>query len=287
MDERGTGAPRRNAAGLARDIALLDVLAGPEAAQSGGLGVSRLAELSGRDKAVVSRVLATLADAGMVDRDPETLAYRLGYRLYALAAQTAEATMVRAARVQLRRIAHETRETAHLCVLRGGNVLTLLSELSPYEFHTTGWEGVTTAAWRTPSGRVLISDLDRDGIEQWYREHGQDAAILSPQSQGVPAQSRFAVLPEPTAASARVVDLESLLTEVDRIRRSGFAVSDEELERGVVAVSAPVFDFNGRIVAAVNVSAPKARVGGQLQKLAHYVARAARELSTELGHTAT
>lgn len=283
MSEGVTPGPRRNSAGLARDIEVLELLGSPEATQNGGLGVSRLAQMAGRDKAVVSRVLATLNESDLVERDPDTLTYRLGSRIYALAALTAEATLVRQSRIQLRRIAYETRETAHLCVLRGGNVLTLLSELSPYEFHTTGWEGVTTAAWRTPSGRVLISDLDRAAIGQWYAEHGHDAAIMSAHRPAAVMPSPFAVLPEPAAENARVVDLESLLTEVDRIRRAGFAVSDEELERGVVAVSAPVFDFNDRIVAAINVSAPKARVGGQLDTLARYVARAAREVSAALG----
>ena len=283
MNTPAVSTARRNSAGLSRDLELLDLLASPQAIQQGGLGVSQLAQLTGRDKGVMSRALSTLAHSGLVDRDPDTLAYRLGSRIYALAALTAEAALVREARPQLRRIAQTTRETAHLCVLRGGNVLTLLSELSPYQFHTTGWEGVTTAAWRTPSGRVLISDLDRDAIRQWYAEHGHDEAIVS----AYPAPSTvtpFAVLPQPTEKTARVTDLASLLAEVERIRRAGVAISDEELERGVVAVSAPVFDFTGRIVAAVNVSAPKARLEGQLDRLARCVAQSARELSLTLGH---
>ncbi|MER6899364.1 helix-turn-helix domain-containing protein, partial [Amycolatopsis sp. NPDC000740] len=55
---------RTYGSGLVRDVDLLEVLALPEARD--GLGVSRVAELSGRDKAQVSRALATLADAGLV-----------------------------------------------------------------------------------------------------------------------------------------------------------------------------------------------------------------------------
>src|SRR3546814_17107170 len=58
------------------------------------------------------------------------LTYDLGPKLFALAAQTQEAALVRRARPILRQMATSTRETTHLCVLRGGNVLTLLSELS-------------------------------------------------------------------------------------------------------------------------------------------------------------
>lgn len=277
--------PRRNASGLARDVEILDLLGGPEASQNGGLGVVQVAQLTGRDKAVVSRSLATLADAGLVDRDETTLSYRLGSRLYALAARTTESRLVAESRAHLRRVALSTRETTHLCVLRGGNVLTIVSELSPHEFRTTGWEGVTTAAWRTPSGRVLLSDWDRASLARWYDEHGRDLPIVGP-TDPVMARAGFSVLPSPPPDKAIVRDFDSLLEELARIRARGYATLDEELELGVVGASAPVRDLNGRIVAAINVSAPKGRVGDRLDGLGKYVAAAAEELSRQLGAAA-
>ena len=73
-------------AGLARGLEVLAALAEPEAAIQ-GLGVVRLAALVGGDKSQVSRTLATLAEQGFVERDPETMAYRLGWRVFALASQ--------------------------------------------------------------------------------------------------------------------------------------------------------------------------------------------------------
>jgi DNA-binding IclR family transcriptional regulator len=274
--------PRRNASGLARDIEILELLGGPEATQLRGLGVVRVSQLTGRDKAVVSRSLATLADAGLLDRDETTLTYRLGSRLYSLAARTSESRLVSESRSHLRRIALATRETTHLCVLRGGNVLTILSELSPHEFRTTGWEGVTTAAWRTPSGRVLLSDWDRTSLARWYDEHGRDLPIVGP-TDPVMAAAGFSVLSTPPEDKAIVSDFESLLEELARIRSRGFATLDEELELEVVGASAPVRDLNGRIVAAINVSAPKGRIGDRLEHLGHYVAAAAEDLSRQLG----
>lgn len=269
-------APRRNRSGLVRDIELLELFDGPESVD-GVLGVSQVAALAGRDKGAVSRALATLADAGLLERvDP---GYRLGARLFALAAKTSMTTLVQLARPHLRGMTSYTRETAHLCVLRGGNVLTVLSELSPHEFHTTGWEGVTTSAWRTPSGRALMSDWDDASIRRWFDEHGGDLAVLgSPPLRhgGFPVMDR----PQPSGA---VHDLQSLLADVERVRRTGYSISDEELELGVVAASAPVVDHTGRVIAAVNVSAPKARIGDQLVPLAEYVAKAARYLSRGIG----
>jgi DNA-binding IclR family transcriptional regulator len=292
----GSGVPgrgRRNTSGLSRDIEVLELLTCPEASEQGGLGVVRIAELLGRDKTVISRTLATLADAGLLARKETTLAYRLGPRLYALAARTAEASLVREARPLLRAIASHTRETTHLCVLRAGNVLTLASELSPYEVSTAAWAGVTTAAWRTPSGRALLSDWDDAALRSWYADHGRDRALLEPDHSAgpsaasmLPPPGRFAVLDDPSPTSAVITDEADLLAEVRRIRARGYATSDEEFETGVVAVSAPVVDFSGRVVAAINVSAPKARIGARLDDLGRYVARCAGQLSDLLGRPA-
>ncbi|WP_241989294.1 IclR family transcriptional regulator [Cryobacterium serini] len=276
-------APRRNSAGLRRDLELLEILGSPEAESAGGLGVLRVAQLAGRDKGLVSRTLATLAEVGLVSRDDATQNYRLGYQLYALAARTLESRLVRASVPYLRRVVTATHETTHLCVLRGGSVLTLASELSEYAFRGLGWEGVSTAAWRTSSGRVLVSDWAEDDLRRWYEAHGHDEPVVGPvtpllmrsdmahansrESQGVPLVTGFA----------------SLLNEVAHIRQRGYATVDEEFEKGVVGVSAPVFDFRRNIIAAINVSAPKTRLGTHLNEAGMLAARVAGELSVQLG----
>lgn len=272
---------RRNSSGLVRDVEILDLLA--EAGGDQGLGVVRIAQLLDRDKAAISRALATLCDAGLIDRDPQRLGYRLGSRLYALAARTHEASLDQRARPVLRSMVHTLRETAHLCVLRAGNVLTLASEPSPRMVSTAPWTGTVTAAWRTPSGRALLSDWDGSTVDEWYAVHGQDDPLV--ETTRVDATGVFGVLQEPTPTTRVVHDLTTLHAELDRIRRRGYATSDEELEHCVVAASAPVRDASGAIVAALNVSAPKSRLGGRLDELGPHVARYAATLSAELGGT--
>ncbi|TFC01602.1 IclR family transcriptional regulator [Cryobacterium adonitolivorans] len=281
-DESSSRRPRRNSAGLRRDLELLEVLGSAEAETAGGLGVVRVAELVGRDKGMVSRTLATLAEAGLVSRDPVTQTYQLGYQLYALAARTLESRLVRASVPYLRRLVTATRETTNLCVLRGGNVLTIASEMSEYAFRGVGWLGVSTAAWQTSSGRVLVSDWAEEDLRRWYEAHGHDAAVIGP-APGLREGLGAAV---PTSAGLRppaVTDFTSLKSEMRRIRQRGYAVVDEEFETGVVGVSAPVYDFRQTIVAAINVSAPKPRMGAHLDEAGALTARVAAELSAQLG----
>lgn len=280
MEPNSAASPRRNSAGLRRDLELLEVLGSPESSAAGGLGVTRVADLAGRDKGAVSRTLATLADAGLVSRDPITQTYQLGYQLYALAARTLESRLVRESLPFLRRVVAATHETTHLCVLRGGNVLTLASELSEYAFRGLGWEGVSSAAWQTSSGRVLISEWDENDLRRWYGDHGHDSAVTSPVTPLLAESGQVSPVSEVTPL---VTDFASLMVEIRRIRERGYATVDEEFEKGVVGVSAPVYDFRRNIIACINVSAPKPRLGAHLDAAGALAAGVALELSAHLG----
>jgi IclR family transcriptional regulator, KDG regulon repressor len=231
--------------GLERGLAVLQALAGSEAASRGGLGVVRLAELVGSDKSQTSRTLATLAERGLVERDPDTLSYRIGWQIYALAARAGEPRLLAAAPRLLRGLVRDLGESAHLSVRQGGSVLTLLSESPASAIHAPAPVGSLTPLARTSAGRALAFDLGEEEL---------------------------------TALG--------VAGEADRIveaRERGYAIVREEFEPGLVAAAAPVRDNAGRIVAAVNVSAPAFRFAARLDEAAAAVVAAAAELSAELG----
>jgi len=68
-----------------------------------------------------------------------------------------------------------------------------------------------------------------------------------------------------------------------RERPQGWVFVDEEFEAGLVAVAAPVFDFDGRVVAALNLSGPKFRAGKTLAAAGPRLTEVAAELSSLLG----
>jgi DNA-binding IclR family transcriptional regulator len=276
---------RRNAAGLSRDLDVLEVLGTPEALRSHGLGVNRVSELTARDKGQISRTLATLADAGFVDRDRATGKYRLGFQLYSLASRTAEARFVEEAGRYLRKVVNLTHETTHLCVLRGGNVLTLKSELSNHAFRGVGWEGVSVAALSTSSGRALLSDWNDAEIEEWYQEHAMDTRIIRPII-GASVQDPDAINDaEENRRLGKIKNVEDLKKELNNIRKAGYAKVDEEFEWGLVGASAPIRDHSDRIIGVINVSAPKTRIGSHLDQVGEIIAKVGLEFSLHLGAT--
>jgi IclR family KDG regulon transcriptional repressor len=147
---------------LGRALDILEVLGGDEAAANGGLGVVRIADLLGREKSQVSRALKTLSARGFVDRDPDTREYRLGWRFYGLAARTGRSRLIALAPAILRELVASLGETAHLSVLAGADVLTLLSVPSPRLLQASDWSGLRVPAHCTSAGRALLLDEDRE-----------------------------------------------------------------------------------------------------------------------------
>lgn len=285
MAEPVARSPRLNTSGLRRDLELLEVLAAPEAMRSGGLGVSRVAEITGRDKGQISRTLATLAETGFVHRNVDNAKYTLGFQLYALAARTSEARLVEQSGPFLRKVANRTQETAHLCVLRGGNVLTLKSEMSSQAFRGVGWEGVSVPALRTSSGRALISDWNREDLSAWYDAHSADALVTKRELLDSQSGEREALVSRPDSKQSKIKTFDDLLREIVIIRRQGYAVVDEEFEMGLVGASAPIRDASNRIVGVINLSAPKTRISPVLDQVGLLVRQVSEEFSRHLGAT--
>ncbi|RDI73861.1 hypothetical protein Gocc_2425 [Gaiella occulta] len=96
---------------------------------------------------------------------PDTLAYRLGWRIFALAARVGESRLVAEAPPILRRLVRELGESVHLSVRQGAQVLTLLSESPEAAIHAPGRVGALTPLATTSAGRVLATDLAEANLE--------------------------------------------------------------------------------------------------------------------------
>jgi IclR family KDG regulon transcriptional repressor len=231
-------------AALVRGLDVLLALADDPAARD-GLGVVALAELVGGDKSQLSRTLQTLEEHGFVEREAETLAYRLGWRLFAVAARVGESQLLAAAPPVLRSLVRDLGESVHLSVRQGDQVLTLLSESPTATLHAPGRVGGLTPLASTSAGRALAFDLD--------------------------------------AAELKQLGLGSYSAEIAAARSLGYAIVREEFEPGLVAAAAPIRDAAGRIVAALNVSAPRFRFDDRLEEAAARVLEAAGVLSAAIG----
>jgi DNA-binding IclR family transcriptional regulator len=223
---------------------VLRELASEECLRRGGLGVVRIAVRLGREKSQVSRALRSLHGEGLVKRDPRTRTYQLGWGLYTLAARGIEARLVRAAAAHLHRLADLQRADVRLCVLIGGQVLTLIS--LPDEW-VAGAEGPA----HTPCGAVLTLD--------WPE------AVLGD------------LIPEGDPAH------DSLLVSRAQARARGY-VQYPETDTEPARYSAPVRDFRGVVIAAIQLTQrPGEESAAPGASPEEAVTEAASALSADLG----
>lgn len=239
-----------------RTLAILLALDSDDAAERGSLGVVEIARRVGREKTQVSRTLRTLEESGLVERDPDTLGYRLGWRLFTMAVNVGQQRLLAQAPAILRRLVAATKERAHLTVPDGNGALTVLSESPMRAVQTAGWVGRVVPLHTTSSGRALLFDHSDDEIRELLADTTFDAAG--------PRASR---------------DVEDVLARLHQARTRGYVLVDEEFEEGLVAAAAPVRDFRGRVCAALNVSAPKFRLARDLDSTGRMVVSAAHQIS--------
>jgi DNA-binding IclR family transcriptional regulator len=244
---------------IRRGIEVLLSLATNDAVAQGGMGVTRIAEHLDREKSQVSRALKALAEYGLVERNRDAMTYRLGWQIYALAQLAGQPRLLEEARPHLRRLVASLEERAHLSVLQGSGVLTLLSDSPGRGVEAVGWVGRVTPAYCTSAGQALLLDCDREALELIFA--GVDLAPRAPRT--------------PT-------DLDAIVEKLERARRRGHVVSDEEFEPGLVSVAAAVRGPGGAIVASLNVSAPKFRFSKRVSEAGELVGDAAGQLSDAL-----
>jgi DNA-binding IclR family transcriptional regulator len=236
---------------------VLRELASEECLRRGGLGVVRIAERLGREKSQVSRALRALAAEGLVERDPLTRTYQLGWGLYTLAARGVETRLVRAASGTLHRLAEQHRARTRLCVLIGGQVLSLLA-VAPgsTERSDSMTEGEAVAITATAAGPALVLD--------W-----PDIAL------------RDLLMPDEHAYHA-------VLGHIEHARRHRYVAFGEQ--PGAAAVpgyAAAVRDFRGIVLAAIELSWPAeedAAIGHDASAVSASLVHSAAALSGDLGY---
>lgn len=229
--------------------------------EAGELGVTELSRRLGVHKATASRLAATLAERGFVERDPVSERYRLGFGLIGLAgAAMAGLDLVRLTRPALEELADRTRETVNLGVRSGGAVVYLDQVTGARSIVSVNWVGQRTPLHCTSNGKVLLAFMG--GAER-------DRLLSQPLERSTPHT---------------IVDADELRAQLDAVRVRGYAQTLEELEAGLNAVAAPVRQADGEVVAAVSVSGPAFRMRAvDFPRMARLAMDAATVASTRLG----
>jgi DNA-binding IclR family transcriptional regulator len=190
-------------------------------------------------KSSVQRLVATLESEGFLERvEPAKGRFRLGPMLLTLGHVALQCLDLRSvAHPFLQKLVAQTQETSHLCVVDQSQCYYLDKIDSQQAIRISTYIGQRLPLHCSAVGKALMSGMTEQEIDRIIAERG----LLK--------------FTENTITSR-----EKLLQELTRIRNEGLALDNEEYDRGLRCIAAPVKDLHGRVIAAISISGPVQRL---------------------------
>lgn len=204
------------------------------AARGGSLSFGSLVTETGMPKGTMVRYLSVLEARNYVDRDADTLEYRLGTAALGLRSEATE-RLLEVAHPYLEALRDASGETVNLGLLSGRRISYVAIVESQRGVRLAAKPGDRDYIHCTALGKAVAAQMP----EAWVRE--------TVQAEGLPPRT-----------DRTITTLELLLQELEQVRRQGWAMDDRENENDgrCIGVSIP----SGPIPAAVSVSAPSSRL---------------------------
>ncbi len=241
---------------IERMFTLIDVLASREEPVS----LKEISERTGLHPSTAHRILNDLATGRFIDR-PQAGTYRLGMRLLELGNLVKSRLNVRdAALAPMRELHKQIQQPVSLSIRQGDEIVYIERAYS----ERSGMQVVRAIGGRAPLHLTSVGKL----------------FLAADEPQRVRTYASRTGLAGHTKNS--ITQLATLERELTKVRQTGVARDDEELEVGVRCMAAGILDDQGRLVAGLSISAPTSRLEeswlGSLQAVAN-------EISQSLGYT--
>ena len=241
-----------------RALSILETLAEDDE----GYRLSDLAVRTGLSASTVHRLLATLESRRFVQFDRAQSKWHVGVRSFTVGASFARRRNFSTQAIPyLRKLRDLTRETANLAVVDDEFIIVLTRAESREIMRSLTKVGGRVAMVASGVGKAVLATYADEDVNAIIRHHGM-----------------------PRLTEKSIVRPGDLFRELEKIRRQGFAVDDEEACMGLRCVAAVVFSDCSEPLAAISVSGMTSRVtADRLPLLGRMVRDAAAELTLVLG----
>ena len=196
-----------------------------------GLSLLEMSDMLGFPKSTIHHILSTFLPYDYVAQNRETRKYHLGFKFLSLSKVILDTIDIRKiANKYLRQLHEECNETAHLAILRDGKVIYIDKIEKPMGLSLATYVGFATEPHAAAGGKMLLSELSPEEIRKIY--HSGPLKVYGKNA---------------------ITSMDQLLRELEKVRKQGYAIDDEEYYEGVRCVAAPV-RAGGKIVAAISIT---------------------------------
>ncbi len=202
------------------------------------IGTSELSKKLGFHKATTSRILLTLAEYGFVHQDPDTKQFSLGEKIYELGMVLAETSInkiVRVAQPYVDALCDELDETIVLEVWSGNSTVAAYEAENTRPIRVAGRVGKVPPIHVAAGAKAILSVTEPARVEVALN---RNLRRYTPNT-----------ITDPEVFKKRLVEY----------KQRGFAVDNEELDIGISAVGAPIFNHEDKAIAAIVIITPTPR----------------------------
>lgn len=208
-----------------------------------GAALTEISVASGLSKSTTHRFLTSLADLGYVVKNSSEK-YQLTLRMFEIGGRAVRALdIVEAARPILDRMAEATKETVHLVVRDGNQVVYIYKRhLSAIPINMSSLVGNCSPIYCTGVGKAIFAYLP----EEERREIWNSCNI-----------QRF--------TPNTITDFQAMEEELQRVRDRGYAIDNEEHELGIYCIAIPIFDHACNPKYAISITFPHVRLSDELR----------------------
>lgn len=203
------------------------------ASQAGPVGAGAIARDTDLPRSTTYHLLTALIEDGFVVHLPEERKYALGVTAHELGTgYSRQAPLQRIARFPIAQLVERTKQTAHLAIMHGREVIYVIEERARRQADLVTNPGVRLPAHLTASGRAMLALVSREQLAALY-----------------PGPEAF-----PTRYEAGVHSVPALNELLAEIRAVGYSWEQDEITEGFSSLAVPVRDHSGHAVASVTLT---------------------------------
>lgn len=224
------------------------------------LGNAEIASKLGMNASTTHHLVSTLCNEGVLMKD-HTRRYRLGWKLLEWNNNVMFQQDIYDKAIPLvKELINRYEGTVHIGMFDKGEVVFVLKVSSQKASPIHTYIGSRKPAYATSTGKVLLS------YNSSYLQETIDRGL-----------SR--------QAPNTITDIRKLKMDLDRVRKIGYSISNNENSTGTYAIAAPILSYSGKTIAAVNLVGPASYMQGSNQKMIiQSVINTAQSISQELGY---
>ncbi len=244
---------------LARGLEILSLFT----SERPSLNLTEIVTVTQLTKSKVFRMVSTLELLGYLERDPETRYYHPGLKVLQLGFTALNSLeLAQIAQPYLKSLSDACGETTNMSIRDGTEIIYIARNVTQQIISVNLQRGSRLPIYCTSMGKAQLIDFSRQELVDLLGEG-----------------------PYPKKSLNTITCLDALMLELNEVRQQGYAINDEELAGGLRSVAAPLRDYEGKVVAAINISVPGARISRQAleEHLAPQVVDTARQISIVLG----